>query len=144
MNISITFRHMASSEALKGYASEKLGKLQKFLRQPMTAKVTFSIDRLKQIAEAQISSGGEHLEAKESSDDVYASLDRVLSKLERQIRAAHGAAQAKRRGSETVRKETESPVVAVKLAGAKKKLDVKPAKAKKTTRAKTSARKKAS
>jgi|GEM_PF-329562 len=143
MNISITFRHMASSAALKGYATEKLGKLQKFLRQPMTAKVTFSIDGLKQIAEAQISSGGEHLEAKESNEDIYASMDKVLTKLERQIRAAHGAAQAKRRGAETVRKDTETGVVAAKLLGAKKAVKAKPAK-KTAARAKTSPRKKAS
>ncbi len=142
MNISITFRHMASSEAIKVYASDKLGKLQKFLRQPMTAKVTLSIDGIQQIAEAQISSGGEHLEAKESSDDAYISLDRVMSKLERQIRAAHGAAQAKRRGAESVRKESESRVVAAKPVGAKKKVQVKPTK--KKASAKTSLKQKAS
>jgi putative sigma-54 modulation protein len=102
MNISITFRHMTSSEAIKSHASEKLGKLQKFLRQPMTAKVTLSIDGLKQIAEARISSGGEHLEAKESSEDMYASIDLVMAKLERQIRRDKGAAESKRRGTQKV------------------------------------------
>ncbi len=90
MNISITFRHMDTSEAVKRYATEKLAKIQKFLRQPMIAKVTLSVDRLKHIAEARISSGGEHLEAKWSSEDMYASIDVVLGKLERQIRASKG------------------------------------------------------
>ncbi|HEY3494994.1 MAG TPA: HPF/RaiA family ribosome-associated protein, partial [Polyangiaceae bacterium] len=67
MNISITFRHMDSSDAVRKYAEGKLSKLQKFLRRPMTAKVTLSIDRLKHSAEARISSGGEHLEAHERS-----------------------------------------------------------------------------
>jgi putative sigma-54 modulation protein len=100
MNISITFRHMTSSDAIKKHASEKLGKLQKFLRQPMTAKVTCSIDGLKQIAEARLSSGGEHLEAKEIGDDMYASIDLVMAKLERQIRRDKGAQESKRRGIE--------------------------------------------
>jgi putative sigma-54 modulation protein len=112
MNISITFRHMASSEAIKSYASDKLGKLQKFLRQPMTAKVTLSIDRMNQIAEARISSGGEHLEAKESGEDMYASIDKIMSKLERQIRASHGAAVALRRGADSVRTEPQEALVA--------------------------------
>lgn len=120
MNISITFRHMAPSEAIKNYASDKLGKLQKFLRQPMTAKVTLSIDRLDQIAEARISSGGEHLEAKESGEDMYASIDKIMSKLERQIRALHGAAQAKRRGADSVRTEAVEALVAVAGTSAKK------------------------
>jgi putative sigma-54 modulation protein len=116
MNISITFRHMAPSEAIKSYASDKLGKLQKMLRQPLLAKVTLSIDRLEQIAEARVSSGGEHLEAKEGGDDMYASIDKVMSKLERQLRASKGAVLASRRGAETVR--TEPPRAASELAQA--------------------------
>ena len=99
MNISITFRHMDASEAIKAYAREKIAKLQKFLRQPMTAKVTLSLDKLRHVAETRISSGGAHLEAKESSDDMYASIDKVISKLERQIRGTKGAALSKKRRS---------------------------------------------
>lgn len=99
MNISITFRHMAASEAIKSYANDKVAKLQKFLRQPMTAKVTLSIDRLKHVAETRISSGGAHLEAKEAGEDMYGSIDRVIDKLERQIRGQKGAAESKKKRS---------------------------------------------
>ena len=97
MNISITFRHMDASDGLKYYAQNKIGKLQKFLRQPMTAKVTLSLDRLRHVAETRISSGGEHHEAREDSPDMYASIDKVIDKLERQIRGSKGAAQSSRR-----------------------------------------------
>ena len=104
MNISITFRHMDASEAIKSYARDKVSKLQKFLREPMTAKVTLSHDKLRHMAETRISSGGAHIEAKETSDDMYASIDKVIDKLERQIRGNKGASQAKkRRGGETLR-----------------------------------------
>src|ERR1041384_8725961 len=96
MNVSITFRHMDASEAIKKHAAAKLGKLQKFLRQPMTAKVTISVDKLKHVAEARVSSGGAHLEAKESSDDMYISIDRMIEKLDRQIRVSKGAAESRR------------------------------------------------
>ena len=118
MNISITFRHMEPSEAIKRYARDKLAKIQKFLRQPMTAKVTLSVDQLVHVAEARISSGGAHLEAKEEGDDMYASIDVVLSKLERQIRGTKGAAQARRRGGESVRTAAAVLTPPV-LAGAK-------------------------
>ena len=110
MNISITFRHMDTSEAVKRYATEKLGKIQKYLRQPMTAKVTVSVDQQEHVCEARISSGTRHFEAKHVSEDMYASIDVVLGKLERQIRGEKGAAQAKRRGSVSVR--TDSTVLA--------------------------------
>ncbi|MBI3203383.1 MAG: ribosome-associated translation inhibitor RaiA [Myxococcales bacterium] len=104
MNISITFRHMDTSNAIKIYASDKVSKLQRFLRQPMTAKVTLSVDRLKHVAETRISSGGAHLEAKESSADMYGSIDRVIEKLERQIRGQKGAAESKKkRGRDSIK-----------------------------------------
>jgi putative sigma-54 modulation protein len=116
MNISVTFRHMDTSQAVKSYATSKLGKIQKFLRQPMVAKVTFSVDRLRHSAEVQISSGGKHLEAKETSEDMYASIDAVLDKLERQIRASKGAQQAKRRGGASLRTARSEPVVGASAA----------------------------
>ena len=118
MNISITFRHMDSSEAIKRYASAKLAKLQRFLRSPMTGKVTLSIDRLKHVVEVRVSSGGDHLEAHEVGDDMYASIDRVMDKLDRQIRAAKGAARAKRRGGKSLR-TSESIRVAPAATGAR-------------------------
>ena len=118
MNVSITFRPMDASEAIKKHAAAKLSKLQKFLRQPMTAKVTISVDKLKHVAEARVSSGGAHLEAKESSDDMYTSIDRMIEKLDRQIRVTKGAAEARRRTAKTTAR-TDSEVVA-ELPSAKK------------------------
>ncbi len=103
MNITVTFRHVDASEAIRDRATEKLAKLQKFLRQPMTAKVTVSLDKLLHQVEARVSSGGERFEASEVTEDMYASIDKVLDKLERQIRGTKGAAQAKKRRGPTLR-----------------------------------------
>ena len=123
MNVSITFRHMDASEAIKKHTAAKLGKLQKFLRQPMTAKVTISVDKLKHVAEARISSGGAHLEAKESSGDMYTSIDRMIEKLDRQIRVTKGAAESRRRTAKAAAEaaeEADAPVAApVKKKAAK-------------------------
>lgn len=103
MNISITFRQMDPSDAIKQYATDKVAKLQRFLKQPMTAKLTVSIDRRKHVVEARISSGGEHLEAHEVSDDMYASIDQVMDKLERQIRGSKGTARARRKDGGSIK-----------------------------------------
>jgi putative sigma-54 modulation protein len=118
MNISITFRHMDSSEAIKRYASAKLAKLQRFLRNPMSGKVTLSVDRLKHRVEVQVSSGGAHIEAHEVSDDMYASIDSVMDKLDRQIRGQKGAARAKRRDKKSLR-TSESIRIASSASGAR-------------------------
>src|SRR4051794_17775855 len=98
MNITITFRHMVGTDAVKGYAHDKVAKLQKFLRQPMTAQVTLSVEGLDHVAEVKISSGPSHFHATEQSADMYASIDMVHDKLDAQIRGAKGANIAKKRG----------------------------------------------
>jgi putative sigma-54 modulation protein len=89
---------MVGTEAVKSYAHEKVAKLQKFLRQAMSAQVTLSVEGLDHIAEVGISSGSAHFHATERSEDMYASIDMVHDKLERQIRGAKGATMAKKRG----------------------------------------------
>jgi putative sigma-54 modulation protein len=98
MNITITFRHMAGTEAVKKYAHDKIAKVQKFLRQAMTAQVTLSIEGTDHIADVNVSSGSQHFHATERSNDMYSSIDSVVDKLDRQIRSNKGASMAKKRG----------------------------------------------
>lgn len=98
MNISITFRQMEATDAVKGYATEKIAKLQKFLRQPLHGSVTLSCQKTIHMIEVDVHAGGEHFHAHESSEDMYASIDKVIDKLERQIRDGHGS--HKKKGSE--------------------------------------------
>ena len=89
MNISITFRQMDATDAVKGYATEKVSKLQKFLRQPLHGQVTLSCQKTIHMVEVDLQSGGKHYHAHEESEDMYASIDKVIDKLERQIRDGH-------------------------------------------------------
>jgi len=98
MNISITFRQMDATDAVKGYATEKIAKLQKFLRSPLHGSVTLSCQKTLHMAEVDMSAGGDHFHAHESSEDMYASIDKVIDKLERQIREVHTA--HKKKGAE--------------------------------------------
>ena len=100
MNIAITFRQLEASEAVKQYANDKVAKLQKFLRKPLSAQVTLSLDKLDHIADIHIHSGSEHFHGRERSEDMYASIDRVIDKLDRQIRGSKGMTQTKMRGTE--------------------------------------------
>jgi len=100
VNIAITFRQMEATEAVKVYATEKVAKLQKFLKQPMKSQVTLSCQHQLHRAEADVSAGGERYHAHESSEDMYASIDRLIDKLERQIRAAREVATANHKGAE--------------------------------------------
>jgi len=101
MNIAITFRHMEATEAVKVYATEKVGKMQRFLRAPLKAQVTVSCqhDRLHR-AEVDIHAGPERFHAHETTEDMYASIDKVVDKIERQIVSAKGSVSAKKKGAD--------------------------------------------
>ncbi|MGD0527668.1 MAG: ribosome-associated translation inhibitor RaiA [Polyangiaceae bacterium] len=101
MNIAVTFRHMDATESVKGYATEKVARMQRLLRAPMKCQVTFSCqqDRLHKV-ELEIHSGPAHFHAHETSEDMYASIDKVLDKVERQIVSAKEAVTAKKKGGE--------------------------------------------
>src|SRR5580700_11518651 len=101
MNISITFRHMDTTDAVKIYTTEKVAKLQRFLRAPMKGQVTLSCqhDRLNRV-EVDIHSGHDHFHAHETSEDMYASIDKVVDKVERQIMTAKKALTAKKKGAD--------------------------------------------
>ena len=100
MNIAITFRQMEATESVKTYAQDKVGKLQKFLRQPLKGHVTLTCQKTIQSAEVDVHSGGEHFHATETSEDMYASIDRVIDKLEAQIRKQNGSLVARKKGAE--------------------------------------------
>ncbi len=102
MNIAITFRQMEATEAVKQYATEKVARLQKFLRRPLKAQVTVSCKdgNRSHCAEVELHSGDHHFNAHETSEDMYATIDKVIDKLERQITTANEA--AKKKGAERV------------------------------------------
>lgn len=120
MTISFTFRHMDPSDAIKRYAEAKISRLQKLLLHPMTAKVTLAIQKQKHVAEVQLTSGREHIEAKDSSEELYASIDEVVDKLERQINVNKSGKIARNRRTGVSVRTSIAPVAASQSSNVKK------------------------
>jgi putative sigma-54 modulation protein len=99
MRISITFRQLAATQAIKDYAREKVDRLQRYLRRPGDAQVVLSLERYLQIADVTLKSGPDVYKGREESEDMYASIDRVYDKLERQIRKSKGTQRARKRAA---------------------------------------------
>jgi putative sigma-54 modulation protein len=100
MNIAITFRQMESTDSVKGYATDKVSRLQKFLREPMKGQVKLSCQSKQHSAEVDLHAGGSHYHAHETSEDMYATIDKVIDKLERQIRSTKSSKKGQERASE--------------------------------------------
>lgn len=88
MNIHIRGEHMLITEALRDYASKKIGKLERYFERPLDTDVhiTLSVIRELHTVEVTIPIPGLVLRAEERSEDMYASIDLVMEKLEQQIR----------------------------------------------------------
>ena len=92
MELIVKGKNMDVPPAIKEYVSNKIGRLERFLEdQIMSAEVEFSAEKNPSIATGQtvevtIYTKGPLIRAKETSVDMHASIDRVLDKLERQIK----------------------------------------------------------
>lgn len=83
--VSISFKHLDSSEALKARTSEKFEALSNLLDQDATVEVTYWEYDKKKVAEANVRSKGNHFFAKANSDDFYKTLDLLRTKIKTQI-----------------------------------------------------------
>ena len=132
MKFIIRGQKLEVTESIKSYIEEKIGKLDKYFENPeeLTATVVVRVRGKEQIVEVTVPSKKVILRAEESNEDLYASIDLVSDKLERQIRKNKTKIRSKKSKAnyETfivdfeVEKEEENENLIVK----RKELDTKP------------------
>ena len=90
MHISFTFKNFEPSEHLRKYARRRMEKLGRFFgKNPaLDAQVNMAVDKFRQRVEVQLTGDGINIAASEVSEDMYASIDLVLDKLEAQVRSS--------------------------------------------------------
>lgn len=88
MKFIIRGRKVEVTPAIKQYITDKLGRLDKYFNDPeeLTATVLIKIKEIDQIVEVTIPAHKLILRAEETNKDLYAAIDLVVDKLERQIR----------------------------------------------------------
>jgi putative sigma-54 modulation protein len=85
MQLNVSGHHVEVSEALKAYATEKFDKLKRHYDHITNAHVVLSVEKLRQRAEATVHVSGAELFAEVDSDDMYAAIDMLTDKLDRQL-----------------------------------------------------------
>jgi len=86
MNITVNGKNIIITEGLRDAVERKLTKLEKYFSPNVDANTTLSVQKNRQIVEVTIPFNGVILRAEEDNDDMYAAIDVVLEKLEKQIR----------------------------------------------------------
>jgi len=85
VQITVTGRHMELTPTLKDHVQSKVSKLNKYLENILEAHVVLSVEKYRHIAEITIHMDGVNITGKGETDDMYASIDQVLEKIEHQI-----------------------------------------------------------
>lgn len=85
MQINITGHHVEITDSLKDYVTEKMKKLTRHFDHVTIAHTILSVEKKNQKAEATVHASGKDLFAEHTTEDMYASIDGLIDKLDRQI-----------------------------------------------------------
>jgi putative sigma-54 modulation protein len=96
MKITTTARHYELSPALKDYAESKISNLTTFYDNIVNAHIIFSLEKYRHLVEVTLHINGRDIVAHDVSEDMYASVDNVAEKLERQILKHKGKLHTKK------------------------------------------------
>jgi putative sigma-54 modulation protein len=86
MMVTVTGKNVEVTDALRDYSEKKAAKVNKFFeKSPVGAQVTLSTERGKHIVDITIQVNGLLLRGEEKTNDMYASIDGAIDKIERQV-----------------------------------------------------------
>jgi ribosome hibernation promoting factor len=84
MNVDITGRQVEVTPALRKHAEGKLKKLERLLGGPLEAHIVLAVEKHRHLAEIQVKSRTALFAGMQETGDLYASINGVIEKLERQ------------------------------------------------------------
>jgi putative sigma-54 modulation protein len=86
MQLSVTGHHVEVTQALRDYVGTKLAKLERHFDQMTDIHCILTVEKLVHKAEATVYVGGGTIHADSIEDDMYAAIDMLVDKLDRQVK----------------------------------------------------------
>jgi putative sigma-54 modulation protein len=85
MNLIIHGHHLEVTPALRSYVLDKLSRIRRHFDNVIDVDVVLSVEKLQQKAEITLRVRGSALHAESIEPDLYASIDVMMDKLDRQV-----------------------------------------------------------
>ena len=85
MQITISGHHLDVTDPIREYVTNKLSKLERHYEQITSTTVMLTVEKLRQKAEATVHVSGAELFATAEHEDMYAAIDALADKLDRQV-----------------------------------------------------------
>ncbi len=100
MELQFNFKNFEPSDHLKKYAQNRFSKLQKYIKRKDSAflQINMEVDRYRQKIEVVLTADDIHISAQEESEDMYTSIDKVLDKVNAQLRKMKDKEKDRRKG----------------------------------------------
>ena len=103
MQISVTGHHVDVTTAMRNYVANKVEKIERHFDLASDMHCVLTVEKLRHKAEATVNVNGGRIHADATEDDMYAAIDGLVDKLDRQVRkhkeklADHHAREADKR-----------------------------------------------
>lgn len=85
MNLNLTGHNVEITPALRDYVNSKLARITRHFDNVIEISMVLSVEKLKQKAEANVHIRGKNIFVETADADMYASLDSLADKLDRQL-----------------------------------------------------------
>ena len=85
MQLNVSGHHVEVTDPLREYVEAKFERLQRHFDQITNTEVTLIVEKLVQKAEATVHISGADIFAAAESEDMYAAIDSLADKLDRQL-----------------------------------------------------------
>jgi putative sigma-54 modulation protein len=86
MQLNLTGHHLEITPALRTYVTEKFSRLTRHFEQMLDVHCVLRVEKLRHRAEAKLNVTGSTIFADSAEDDMYAAIDSLVDKLDRQIK----------------------------------------------------------
>ena len=106
MQINLTRYHVDVTDALKDYVENKFERLARHFDHVLAIHVVLSVEKLRQKAEATLHVNGGRVFADSIHEDMYAAIDGLIDKLDRQV-LRHKEKKSNHRGNSLKGPEAE-------------------------------------
>ncbi len=109
MEIKFNFKSFEPSDYLKDYILNRFEKLEKYIRRNDSAQlqINLEVEKFRQMAEAILNADDINITARDETEDMYATIDSVLDKMETQLRKIRGKKKDQKRGKNVKNEERE-------------------------------------
>ena len=85
MNLNLTGVHLDITPAIRAYVVSKLDRVTRHFDHVIDVNVVLCVDKLRRIVEANVNVPGKEIHAESVDPDMYAAIDALADKLDRQV-----------------------------------------------------------